>query len=148
VAGVSSKSSLRETYPPKKRYNGLTVQKNVAKGVGASPGQASGKLSFSAADAEARKKAGERLVFLCDEAGVEDRAGIEAAVAVVCVRGGLTGDAAIMARALGKPCVVGVPGTRIFVAEKRVVFRTADGETELRETDELTVDGKTGELLV
>ena len=64
------------------------------------------------------------------------------------MRGGLTGDAAIMARALGKPCVVGVPGTRVFHAERRVVFRAADGETELRESDELTVDGRTGDLTV
>ncbi len=121
------------------------MQKILAKGVGASPGLATGKLAFSSVDAERRK--GEKLVFLCDESGHEDRIGIEAAVAVVSVRGGLTGDAAIMARALGKPCVVGVPGTKVFFSERRVVFRSADGqETELRDTDELTVDGKTGEL--
>lgn len=121
------------------------MEKIVARGVGASPGLATGKLAFSAADADRRK--GEKLVFLCDEAGHEDRIGIEAAVAVVSVRGGLTGDAAIMARALGKPCVVGVPGTKVYFAERRVVFRSADGpDIELRETDELTVDGKTGEL--
>ncbi len=125
------------------------MQKILAKGVGASPGLATGRLTFSAVDAERRKGAGEALVFLCDEAGHEDRAGIEAAVAVVSVRGGLTGDAAIMARALGKPCVVGVPGTKVFFAERRVVFRGAEGQdTELREADQLTVDGKTGELSV
>jgi pyruvate,orthophosphate dikinase len=125
------------------------VTKIVAKGVGASPGLATGKLTFSAVDAEKRKGGGESLVFLCDEAGHEDRVGIESAVAVVSVRGGLTGDAAIMARALGKPCVVGVPGTKVFFSERRVVFRGADGkDTELRETDDLTVDGKTGELRI
>ncbi len=123
------------------------MTKIVAKGVGASPGLATGKLAFSAADATRRKAAGESLVFLCDEAGHEDRLGIEAAVAVVSVRGGLTGDAAIMARALGKPCVVGVPGAKVFYKERRVVFRGPDGaDAELTESAELTVDGKTGEL--
>jgi pyruvate,orthophosphate dikinase len=123
------------------------VTKIVAKGVGASPGLGTGNLAFSAADAQKRKAAGESLVYLCDESGHEDRVGIEAAVAVVSVRGGLTGDAAIMARAMGKPCVIGVPGAKVYFTERRVTFRNTEGtEIELRETDQLTVDGKTGEL--
>jgi pyruvate,orthophosphate dikinase len=122
----------------------------VAKGVGAGPGRASGKLAFSAADAEARAKSGEPVVFMCDEAGAEDRPGIQAATAVVSVRGGLTGDAAIMARALGKPCVIGVAGARVYYNEKRVVFRGKEGtaDTEMTDGQSITVDGKTGELSV
>lgn len=120
----------------------------VAKGVGASPGQVTGKIVFRVDDAITRSKGGEAVVFVCEEAEAEDREGIEAAVAVVAASGGLTGDAAIMARALGKPCVVGLPWSRVVLKEKRVLLRAPGGtQVELKDGDEIVVDGSTGQLL-
>lgn len=71
------------------------------RGVGASPGHAKGILCF---EGDAAPNA--EFVLVCREGGAEDRALLEKASGVLSIRGGLTGDIAIMARVLGKPCVV------------------------------------------
>lgn len=108
----------------------------LARGIGASPGRARGPLAL------APERVREGDVFVCVEGAQEDAAAIRAAAAVVATRGGVTGDAAVMARALRKPCVVACPGVTLDRAARALRF----GERELREGDVLEVDGATGEV--
>jgi pyruvate, orthophosphate dikinase len=78
------------------------------RGVGASAGFATGKLVICADDAE-NAAGGAAVVYFCTETSAEDVPAVKACVALVTTRGGLTGDGAIVARALGKPCVIGLP---------------------------------------
>lgn len=77
------------------------------RGVGASPGVATGAVVFQPSDAVELAGRGQPVILVRIEASSEDVPGIQAAAGVVSTRGGLTGDAAVVARALGKPCAVG-----------------------------------------
>jgi phosphoenolpyruvate synthase/pyruvate phosphate dikinase len=84
-------------------------------------------------------------VFVCLEASREDGPLIERSRAVLALRGGLTCDAAILARALGKPCVVSV--SELMIREGRVWIAAQSG-SPLDDRAWLRVDGATGEVLV
>src|SRR6266540_168177 len=79
----------------------------LAKGLPASPGAATGEVVFDADDAEALKKKGHDVILVRPETSPEDFHGIVAARAVLTARGGMTSHAAVVARGMGKTCVVG-----------------------------------------
>jgi len=116
----------------------------VAKGLPASPGAAMGEVVFDADEAEALAKKGHAVVLVRPETSPEDFHGIVAARAVVTARGGMTSHAAIVARGMGKTCVVGAkeidvdPRAGRFRANGRVVKR---GQW-------ITVDGTTGRVIL
>ncbi len=116
----------------------------VAKGLPASPGAATGEAVFDADEAEALAKQGHRVILVRPETSPEDFHGIVAAAAVLTARGGMTSHAAIVARGMGKTCVVGAhdihvdPAGGRFRANGRVVKR---GQT-------ITVDGTTGRVIL
>ena len=116
----------------------------VARGIAASPGAASGKIVFSAADAQASAARDERCILVRRETGPEDIRGMHAAVAVLTERGGITSHAAVIARGLGLPCIVGASDLSLDLREK--AFKTRDGRS-FREGDTITVDGTNGEVL-
>lgn len=124
----------------------------VARGLAASPGRATGKIGLTTAHVRAFVAAGEPAVLIRNDTSPEDVPGIEASSAVVTSTGGLTGDAAIVARALGKPCVAGCRGVHVDYAADEVRIApdwAADpsGETlVLRVGDIVTVDGAAGTL--
>lgn len=87
--------------------------------------------------------AGQPFVFVCVEGTRDDADAIRASVAVVSLRGGLTGDAAILARALGKPCVVSCSRLEIVSG----VLRLREGEpVAIPEGTQASIDGANGEL--
>ena len=116
----------------------------VAKGLPASPGAAMGEVVFDSDEAEALAKQGHAVVLVRPETSPEDFHGIVAARAVVTARGGMTSHAAIVARGMGKTCVVGAqeievdPRAGRFRANGRVVKR---GQW-------ITVDGTTGRVIL
>ncbi|NVO27362.1 pyruvate, phosphate dikinase [Donghicola sp. C2-DW-16] len=116
----------------------------IARGVAASPGAATGKIVFSAADAQASAARGEPCVLVRRETQPEDIRGMHAAVAVVTERGGMTSHAAVIGRGLGLPCVVGVDGLRFSMRKKQLQTRD---DRIFREGDVITVDGTTGDVL-
>ncbi|GGE47771.1 putative PEP-binding protein [Actibacterium pelagium] len=116
-----------------------------ARGIAASPGAASGKLVFSSAAAQASAARDEACVLVRQETQPEDIRGMHAANAVLTVRGGVTSHAAVIARGLGLPCVVGA--SDITLRSRDGVLVTADGRT-LNEGDLVTIDGGTGEALM
>jgi pyruvate, orthophosphate dikinase len=116
------------------------------KGLGASPGIASGTLMLRTEDALAAAERGESVVLLRSEMGADDVAAIKLAAGVVCTRGGLTGDAAIIARTLGKPCVVGFPHFVVDYTARsvRVPLPEGAGEKVLIQGDPVSIDGAKG----
>ena len=115
-----------------------------AKGIAASPGAAVGRVVFSSQAAQASAARGEPCILVRRETAPEDIRGMHSAVGVLTERGGVTSHAAVIARGLGVPCVVGALGLRLDSKEKRLV--AADGRV-FGEGDLITVDGTTGEVL-
>jgi pyruvate,orthophosphate dikinase len=118
----------------------------LTKGIGASPGRAQGILILDSEEVVVRAGNGEGCVLFRIDTGAEDGPGMRAALALVATRGGITADAAIVARALGKPCVVGCTSVHVDYVAKTVTFRGDGTYTVLREGDRIGVDGTTGEL--
>jgi pyruvate,orthophosphate dikinase len=118
-------------------------RKVVAKGLPASPGAASGRIVFSADEAEARAKGGEKVILVRVETSPDDIHGMHAAQGILTARGGMTSHAAVVARGMGKCCVAGCGELRIDYAAGEMRVR---GDT-LRAGDVITLDGGTGEVM-
>jgi pyruvate,orthophosphate dikinase len=119
----------------------------VAKGLNAGPGAASGAIAFSAEAAARMAGSGKerRAVILArEETSPEDIAGMAAAVGILTARGGMTSHAAVVARGMGKPCVVGC-GALEF-ADDAASMRI--GDRTVREGDAISIDGSTGEVIL
>lgn len=136
--GLWSKEQAVSFVPEKDRHQlriggldeaSVPAKRKVGKGKPASSGIASGTVVFSSKEAEAAAARGEKVVLVRNETSPDDIQGMIAAVAVVTIKGGPSSHAAIVARSLGKPCVVSL------VNEPGVMPKTGDL---------LTVDGSTG----
>jgi pyruvate, orthophosphate dikinase len=115
----------------------------ITRGINASPGAATGRIVFNAATAQASASRGEPCVLVRRETVPEDIRGMHASVAVLTERGGTTSHAAVIARGLGLPCIVGASG---LVIDSRRRTLQAGGRT-FREGEEITIDGTSGEVL-
>ena len=116
----------------------------VAKGLPASPGAAIGEVVFDADEAESLTKQGHKVILVRPETSPEDFHGIVAAQAVLTARGGMTSHAAIVARGMGKTCVVGAK--EIDVEPEAGRFR-ANGRV-IKRGQLLTIDGTTGRVIL
>jgi len=116
----------------------------IARGIAASPGAATGRLVFGSAAAQASAARGEPCILVRRETTPEDIRGMHAAAAVLTERGGMTSHAAVIARGLGLPCIVGISDMRLNTRDGALIL--ADGRV-LHEGDTLTVDGTTGEAI-
>jgi pyruvate, orthophosphate dikinase len=116
----------------------------LAKGLPASPGAASGKVVFSADEAEARASHGEAVILVRIETSPEDINGMHAAKGTLTTRGGMTSHAAVVARGMGKPCVAGAGELRIDYQAGTITVRGK----EVRAGEVLTIDGSTGEVMM
>ncbi len=116
----------------------------VAHGIAASPGAATGRIVFTARAAQAMAARDEPCILVRRETSPEDIRGMHAAQAVLTQRGGITSHAAVIARGLGLPCVVGAADIEIDLAAGTLTC--ADGRV-LRAGEVLTIDGNTGEAL-
>ena len=123
----------------------LKDKKPIASGIPASPGAGSGKVYFSAADVIAAYEAGERdIVLVRAETSAEDIEGMNKAVAVVTVRGGMTSHAAVVARGMGTPCVSGCEGLQIDEKKKEIIYSGGI----IKSNDYLSVDGTSGNIYI
>ncbi len=113
-------------------------------GIAASPGAASGRIVFTANEAQASAARGEACILVRRETTPEDIRGMHAAAAVLTVKGGMTSHAAVIARGLGLPCVVGAMGMELDSREKTIVGE--DGRI-FTEGDVITIDGTSGQAL-
>ena len=114
----------------------------VGRGLAASPGAACGRIVFSAEDAKAWKKRGEKVVLVRLETSPEDIEGMKSAQGILTVRGGMTSHAAVVARGMGTCCVSGCQ--EMAMDEENKCFVLA-GKT-YREGDWISIDGATGNI--
>ena len=116
----------------------------LARGLPASPGAASGKVVFSAEEAESLAVRGEAVILVRIETSPEDIHGMHAAKGVLTTRGGMTSHAAVVARGMGRPCVAGAGDLRIDYDAGTMAART----TKVKAGEIITIDGSTGEVMV
>jgi len=114
----------------------------VARGLGASPGAAVGKVYFAADDAIAASERGEKVILVRKETSPEDVHGMLSSEGILTSRGGLVSHAAVVARGWGKPAVVGADAVRI-VGRSFI----ANGITVV-EGDEISIDGTSGDVVL
>ncbi|MCC3862439.1 pyruvate, phosphate dikinase [Pseudemcibacter aquimaris] len=115
----------------------------LTKGLPASPGAASGKVVFTADEAEILSKNGEDVILVRIETSPEDIHGMHAARGILTSRGGMTSHAAVVARGMGRPCVSGAGSLHINMAEQTI---TVDGRV-INNHDIITIDGGNGEVM-
>ena len=113
-------------------------------GLPASPGAASGRVVLDPDDAVARAEEGEQVILVRLETSPDDFHGMVVAEAIVTARGGMTSHAAVVARGMGTPCVVGAGDITI---DEEAGYFFVEGQ-EIRRGDWITVDGSTGRVLL
>lgn len=118
--------------------------KPIAKGLPASPGAAVGKVVFLAKDAEEWVKNGEKVILVRAETSPEDIGGMYVAEGILTSTGGMTSHAAVVARGMGKCCVVGCGAIKVY--EKKKCFKV--NEHTVHEGDVITINGSTGEVIL
>lgn len=116
----------------------------ITKGMAASPGAAFGKIVFNNAQAEAAAAAGIKSVLVRRETNPEDLPGMVASEGILTARGGKTSHAAVVARGMGKTCVVGADTLVIDEAAGTVTV----GGYVLDQDSVITIDGSSGEVFL
>ena len=129
---------LHPMIDPKEHYKAIAI------GLPASPGAAVGKVVFSAKEAEEWAKKGEKVVLVRAETSPEDIGGMHVAVGILTSTGGMTSHAAVVARGMGKCCVVGCGAIKVNEREK--LFKV--NEHTVKEGDVITINGTTGEVIL
>jgi len=112
----------------------------IAKGNPAGPGAGTGKLAFTAEDAERRHKAGEKVVLVRAETSPEDLIGMIASEGILTMRGGMTSHAAVVARGMGKCCITGCAAALIDEEKQTLTI----GGKVYGVDDVISLDGSTG----
>ena len=115
----------------------------IAKGLPASPGAASGQVYFSADEAEAAAAQGAKAILVRVETSPEDIHGMHAAQGILTARGGMTSHAAVVARGMGRPCVVGAGELVIDYAGKTM----SAGDVTITAGETVTIDGAVGQII-
>ena len=122
-----------------------TSKKEVlTKGLPASPGAASGKVVFTADEAEKLASNGEDVILVRSETSPEDIHGMHAAKGILTARGGMTSHAAVVARGMGRPCVSGASEINIDENSRKLVIK----EKEINNEETITINGSTGEVIL
>uniref|UniRef100_A0A7C3NE07 Pyruvate, phosphate dikinase n=1 Tax=candidate division WOR-3 bacterium TaxID=2052148 RepID=A0A7C3NE07_UNCW3 len=128
---------LHPMIDPKAKLNVLS------KGLPASPGAASGRIVFSAKEAVEKKKNEKDLILVREETSPEDIVGMNLCNGILTARGGMTSHAAVVARGLGKPCVVGCSDIEIDLDKRIMKIK----DKVLKDGDYITIDGSTGRVI-
>jgi pyruvate, orthophosphate dikinase len=115
----------------------------IATGLPASPGAASGELVFDADEAVHLKTQGHTVILARVETSPEDVQGMHAAAGILTTRGGMTSHAAVVARGMGRPCIVGAASVQIDLEKETLA---AGGEL-LHKGDIVTIDGASGQII-
>ncbi len=140
IMRIKVRDILQLLYP---RINKEKIkEKPIAKGLPSSPGAVSGKVVFSADDAVEWAKKGEKVILVREETKPDDVHGFYASAGILTAKGGMTSHAAVVARSIGKPCVVGCEEIKINYEGK---FFEVSG-IRVKEGDIITIDGLEGEV--
>jgi pyruvate, orthophosphate dikinase len=123
-----------------KQLEGTVTAKPIARGLAAAPGAAVGKVYFDAGEAQEQGRRGLSVILVRPETSPDDIRGVAMSAGVLTQKGGLTSHAAVVTRAMGKPCICGAEGINVDLNLKRFTA----GEQIIKEGDEITIDGSTG----
>ncbi len=152
LEGLISKIAALERINPEaleqllyRRIDPHSKQKPIAIGVGASPGAASGSTVFDVATAEALGKKGEKVILVREDTKPDDVPAFFQSVGILTSRGGKTSHAAVVARGMGKPCVVGCSQIEIDADAKSF---SVNGKKKVTGGQKITIDGSTGRVYV
>lgn len=116
----------------------------IAKGLPASPGAATGQVVFDSEEAAECNNQGTKVILVRIETSPEDIQGMSSAQGILTARGGMTSHAAVVARGMGKCCVVGCG--ELQINESAQEFKV--GNHIIKKGDWLTLDGTTGEVIL
>jgi pyruvate, orthophosphate dikinase len=123
-------------------YEKAKEHKKIVRGIAASPGAASGIAVFDVKQAVAMGENGAKVILVREETKPEDVPAFFASVGILTSRGGKTSHAAVVARGMGKPCIVGCSDLKINADSK---LATVEGVT-IRQGDQITIDGSQGDV--
>jgi len=135
---------LRPIFSPESRRVAVAEGRVLAKGLAAGPGAAAGQVAFNAGDADAMKTAGKQVLLVRVETSPDDIRGMSVSEGILTARGGMTSHAALVARQMGKVCVVGCEALGIDYKARTITV----GDKVVKEGDWLSIDGFTGEVIV
>src|SRR5262249_29773028 len=135
---------LQPIFDPAAKKAAANEGRQLAKGINAGPGAATGKICFHASDTEAQwlKDNGVQLILVRRETNPGDLRGMKVAKGILTAFGGASSHAALVSRQMGKPCIVGCSDLNIDYAAGTV---TVKGQV-LKEGDAISIDGFTGEV--
>ncbi len=149
--GLIGKTAALERIDPEgleqvlyRRIDPNAKQKAIATGVGASPGAASGVAIFDVAQAEALGKKGEKVILVREDTKPDDVPAFFQSAGILTSRGGKTSHAAVVARGMGKPCVVGCAQIEIDHEDRSF----AVGGKTISGGQKITIDGSTGRVFM
>ncbi|HEY5237321.1 MAG TPA: pyruvate, phosphate dikinase [Rhizomicrobium sp.] len=117
-------------------------REQIAIGLAASPGAATGEVAFTAEEAEKLAADSRDVILVRSETSPEDIHGMHAARGILTARGGMTSHAAVVARGMGRPCVSGAGMLKIDAANGTMSV----GATIIRRGDIITIDGASGQV--
>lgn len=146
---IDKKTAIRRVDPEQLNqllhptFDPTTKRKVIARGLPASPGAATGRVVFSAEEAERMAKKNEKVVLVRIETSPEDIGGMYVAQGILTARGGMTSHAAVVARGMGKCCVAGCGSLKIDYSKH---LFTVDGKT-IKRGDYISLDGSAGEVI-
>jgi len=135
---------LHPSIPEQSKKEAIAAGRFLAKGTGAAPGAACGKVVFEANDAVTEAEKGHPVILVRPETTPDDAHGMAVAKGILTSTGGPSSHAALVARGWGIPCIVGCEALRIDLERKKVTV----GEQTFGEGEWLTFDGGTGEVLL
>src|SRR3569832_1663213 len=139
---------LRPVFLPSAKKKAIDQGRLLAKGLPAGPGAATGKVVFFADEAEALAAKGETDLILCrHESSPEDIRGMNASLGFMTAFGGMTSHAALVARQMGKVCIVGCDALSFDYHARKMTVTTAKGTITVTEGDWISIDGFTGEVV-
>src|SRR5438270_1818994 len=134
---------LAPVFDAKEKQKALSGGRLLGRGLPAGPGAAAGRIAFNAEHAVSMAKDGP-VILVRVETSPEDIAGMHSAAGILTTRGGLTSHAAVVARGMGRPCIVGAGSLRVDYSKGEL---RSEGHEPLEEGDFVSIDGSTGEII-
>lgn len=144
IEAQSISQLLASEFDPQAKARIVECGNFLGRGLNAGPGAATGMVVFTPEQAVQHAEQGRAVILVREETSPEDIAGMHAAAGILTQRGGMTSHAAVVARGMGKPCVVGCAELKVepFTGTMTV------GSRVIHLGDSLSIDGSTGEVFL
>ena len=136
---------LAPVFDTKEKQKATSGGRILGRGLPAGPGAAAGRIAFNADRAvQMAKDDDDPVILVRVETSPEDIAGMHSAAGIITTRGGLTSHAAVVARGMGRPCIVGAGALRVDYSKGEL---RSEGHEPLEEGDWVSIDGSAGEII-